>query len=135
MVCSLVSIYLDSPQLSIKKNKLCKTLDWFSRIGSRNSFSTPFWCVIFLKKCFSCYILLTDIISLSDWLHLLLEILDNMYIAIVCTPGCDVINFEINLIFLIKPFFYMTKKSRQKLKHVENETSSQGEITSVFHHF
>ena len=28
---------------------------------------------------------------------------------------CDVINFEINLIFLIKSFFYMTKKSRQNL--------------------
>ena len=36
---------------------------------------------------------------------------------------CDVINFEINLIFLIKPFFYMTKKSRQKLKYLENDKS------------
>ena len=33
-----------------------------------------------------------------------------MYIVIVCLPGCDVMNFEIKLIFLIKPFFvYMTK--------------------------
>ena len=32
-----------------------------------------------------------------------------MCIAIVCFPGCDVVNFEINLIFLIKPFFYMAK--------------------------
>ena len=39
------------------------------------------------------------------------------------TAGCDVINFEINLIFLIKPFFYMTKKSRQKLKYLENDKS------------
>ena len=37
--------------------------------------------------------------------------------------GCDVIHFEINLIFLIKPFFYMTKKSRQKLKYLENDKS------------
>ena len=36
-------------------------------------------------------------------------------------PGCDVVNFEINLIFLIKPFFYMTKKSRQKFRYLENE--------------
>ena len=26
-------------------------------------------------------------------------------------PGCDVLYFEIVLVFLIKPFFYMTKKS------------------------
>ena len=36
---------------------------------------------------------------------------------------CDVINFETNLGFLIKTFFYMTKKSRQKLKYLENEKS------------
>ena len=34
-----------------------------------------------------------------------------MFIAIVCQPGCDVMNFEINFIFLLKPFFNMTKKS------------------------
>ena len=43
-----------------------------------------------------------------------------MCIAIVCEPGCDVINFEIKLIFLIKSFFYSTTKSRQKLKYLEN---------------
>ena len=37
-------------------------------------------------------------------LPLVLEILSNMCIAIVCIPGCDIINFEINLIFLTKPF-------------------------------
>ena len=40
---------------------------------------------------------------------------------IVSIPGYEVINFEINLIFLIKPFFYMTKKSRQKIKYLEKE--------------
>ena len=53
-------------------------------------------------------------------LSLLLEILGNMCIAIVCKPGYDVINFEINRI-LIKPFLYMTKKSRQNLKYLDNE--------------
>ena len=33
---------------------------------------------------------------------------------IVCFPDCDVINFENNLSFLIKPFFYITKKVRTK---------------------
>ena len=32
-------------------------------------------------------------------------------------------DIEINLIFLIKPFFYMPKKSRQKFKYFENEKS------------
>ena len=52
--------------------------------------------------------------NLIAWLPLLLEILGNMCITIVCFPGCYLINFEINLIFLTKPFFYVTKKLRQK---------------------
>ena len=44
-----------------------------------------------------------------------------MGIAIVCFPGFDVMNFEINLIFLIKQFSYVTEKSRQKFKYPENE--------------
>ena len=47
------------------------------------------------------------------WLPLLFEILDDMCVANVCFPGCDVINFEISLILLFKPLFYMTEKSRQ----------------------
>ena len=52
------------------------------------------------------------------WLSLLLKILGN-----ICKPDCDVIKFEINLIFLTKPFCYMTQKSRQKLKYLEKEKS------------
>ena len=48
------------------------------------------------------------------WLPLLLEILGNMCIAIVCYPGCDVMDFEINLIFLIKPFFLQDQKVMAK---------------------
>ena len=32
-----------------------------------------------------------------------------------------VINVEINLIFLIKPFLYKTKKSRKKSKYLESD--------------
>ena len=67
------------------------------------------------------------------WLLLLIEILGNMCITIACEPGCDVTKFEI--IFLIKPFCYMTKKSRQKFKYLENKKSFWGEIKSLFHHF
>ena len=43
-------------------------------------------------------------------------------------------NFKIELIFLIKPFFYMTKKSKQKFKYLENETSFLFK-KHFFHHF
>ena len=56
------------------------------------------------------------------WLSLLLEILGNMCFAILCQPGCDVMDFEINLIFLIEPFFLHDQKD-QKLKYLENEKS------------
>ena len=85
--------------------------------------------MIFQEKCFSRYILLTDQISLSDCLYFLRYLA--ICLAIVYFPGCDVINLEINLIFQIKPFFYMTKKSRQKLKYLENEKSFKGEIKGL----
>ena len=58
-----------------------------------------------------------------DWLPLFLEILPNISITTVCLPGCDVIEFEINRIFLMKPFSSMTKMSRQRLKYIENKKS------------
>ena len=45
-----------------------------------------------------------------------------MCIAIVY-PGCDVMDFEINLIFLIEPFFLYDQKSRQNLKYIKKEKS------------
>ena len=51
----------------------------------------------------------------------LLEILSNMCITIVCKLGCDVIEFDVNHIILIKAFRCMTKKSRKKLKYLDNE--------------
>ena len=65
---------------------------------------------VFSTKISSCHILLTDQISLSGCLYFL------RYWAIC------VLYFKINLIFLIKAFLYMTKKSRQKLKYLENKT-------------
>ena len=52
-----------------------------------------------------------------------------MCIAIACFPDCDVIGFENNLIFPIKLFFYMSKKSRQKLKYLETELNA----TNIVH--
>ena len=92
---------------------------------SGNSSSTTFCIFIFHEKCFSFYIQLTD--QIFFWLLLLLEILGNMCTAVVCFPGCDVINFEINFVFLMKHFSYMTKNSREKFIYVENKKS-------FFHH-
>ena len=94
--------------------------------------ASPHFEYNFPKKCISFYILLTD--KLHCLIAFTLDILGNMCTAMVCFPGCDVINFKINLNFLIKPFFYMAKKPRQKFKYLENEGSFYGEI-KFFHHF
>ena len=46
-----------------------------------------------------------------------------MYIAIVCFPSCDVINFLIKLIFLSKLLFCMNQNSIQKFEYLEDEMS------------
>ena len=53
-------------------------------------------------------------INFIAWLLLILEILANMYIAIFCYPGQDVMDFEINLIFLIELFFLYDQKFMTK---------------------
>ena len=76
--------------------------------------SLPYFLHDFWRKIF---LILYPINWLNSfvWLPLLLEILGNMYIVIICFPVSD-IKFEINLNFLIKPFTYMTKKLRPKIK-------------------
>ena len=44
------------------------------------------------------------------WLSLVFEISDNMCITVISLPVDNVIYFEINLRFLIKPLSYMTEK-------------------------
>ena len=71
-------------------------------------------------------------------LPLLLEIFGNMYIAIVCIvcfPGCGVMNFGINLVFLFKLFLYLGKTFSHKYKYLENKKSFLGETKMIFHHF
>ena len=115
--------------MAYKKNKLYKnfrllsrdTQFWFFRKWS--DIVSPQW-MIFQKKLF----LMLHSINWPNfivWWSLLLEILGNMCIAIICFPGCDVINSKINLIFLIKPFLYMTKKSRcERNKFVVKQKAS-----------
>ena len=69
-VCSLVSMYFNSPQLG----KLYKTLDYWSRDMVNFNFPEKYLGLVppseFVhEKCFSCYILLTELISLSSCLY------------------------------------------------------------------
>ena len=57
-----------------------------------------------------------------------------VYYNCLLTKLCLII-LKINLISLIKPFWYMTKKSRQKLQYLENEKSFWGEIKRIFYNF
>ena len=128
--------------LPYNKSKLYKTLDYWSSDITNFNFSEkglglvspPHFVHDFSRKMFL-MLLSINRPNFIVWLPLLLEILGNMFITIACWPDCDVIKFEIKLITLIKPFWYMTKKSRQKLKHLENGKSFWSEIKIVFHHF
>ena len=77
------------------------------------------WTLAFCKKRRGWF--LKKNIYLVNWpnfivsLPLLLEILGNMYIAIVFKPVCDVIKFEINFISQIKPFFLHDQKVKTKI--------------------
>ena len=135
VICSLVSKYFDMPQLAIQ---LYKTLDYWSQNMLKFNFSEKGLGLIspshfFQEKYFSCYILLTDKI------HCLIAFTSRdigLYVFYNCfLTGCDVIKVEINIIFLIKPFWYRTKKSSQKLRYLENEKSFWSEIKTIFHHF
>ena len=74
--------------------------------------------MIFVEKYFLCYTPLTDQISLP-FLYEVLGIVGTVF----CLPVCEVINFTVNLGFLIKLFSCMTKTSGQKIKYLENKKS------------
>ena len=124
MVFSLISLYLSiALKLAYNRNKLFKALHYWFRDMLNFDFldkgpeiaSLPHFVYDFSTKML---LMLYSINwpNLIVWLPLLLEILGNMCIAIVYYPGCDVMGFEINLIFLIEPFFLPDHKSWEKPK-------------------
>ena len=133
-----------SLNLGYNKNKLHQTLGY----GSRDIFNFDFpdkglglvyppYFVYDFSRIMFLMLYSSNWSNSIVWLLLLLEILDNvitMYYNCLLTRLWR-LKLEINLIFQIKPFCYMTKKSRQKLKYLENEKSFWGEIKSIFHHF
>ena len=114
MVCSLIPLYFDSHQLKLgyNRNKLFKNLHYWSRDMLNFNFldkglgivSPAHFVYGFSTKMF---LMLYSINwpNFISWLPLLLEILGNMFIAILYQPSCDVMGFEMNLIFIIEPFF------------------------------
>ena len=55
-----------------------------------------------------------------DRLLLLFEISANMFLEITYFPACDATNFESNIGFFVKEFYYMTEKSGKKFKYFKN---------------
>ena len=78
-------------------------------------------CMVFQETYFLLYSIKWP--NIVACLPLLPTILNNICIVITCCPVWDVINFEINLSFLLKPFFSVTKKSGQIFKYLRNEKS------------
>ena len=68
------------------------------------------------------------------WLLSLLEILGNRCIVIICFPFYDVMNFQMNLSFLIKPFFSVWPKNQDKNLNILG-TKRKSEIKNMFHLF
>ena len=141
MFCNLVSIYFDSPQLGIRKKANYKTSGYWSRdmlnfhiLEKSLQIASPLHFVYDLSKKKFLMLYSTNWRNFVAWLPFLLEILINMWIAMVCFPRCDVIHFGINLIFLIKLFFYMTEQSRQKLNILGTERAFEVIRRQSCHH-
>ena len=118
MAYSLISLYFSiALKLAYNRSRLFKNLHYWSRdmlnfdfldkglgIVSQAHFVYHFSTKIFLM------LYSNNWPNFIAWLPLLLETLGNMCITIIYYPGCDVMGFEINLIFLIEPFFLHDQK-------------------------
>ena len=109
--------------LAYIKNKFHKTLDYWYRdilnfglIGKGLAIvSPPHFVHDFSRKMFL-ELYFINWPNFIVWLPLLLEILGIMCIAIVCFSGFDVLNFEVKLIFLIKPWPKIQYKNLNTLR-------------------
>ena len=142
LISTLVSICFGIPRLTDTiKNKLYETSDCWSRDmfnfdfkkGSGSSFSTTF-SVWFSRKIF--FILHSiNYTNFIVWLPLLHWDISKNVCCNFRYQFCDVINFEIYLSFLTKPFSSMSKSSEQKLKYLKKERTFSGEMKTIFRLF
>ena len=135
MDCSLLLIYFDCPHIGTQKKHNVKNYwsrDMFNFDFSEKGMgivSQPHFVNDFLRQVvFRLYSINWP--NFIVWLPLFLEALGNICFATICFPGYDVISFQMNLIFLIKPFLYRTK--RQNLEYLESKTSFWGELKIIF---
>ena len=135
MVCILVSIYFNSPDLAYNKNKLCQTLDYWSRDMVNFDFLEKGLGIVFPPSCvyvFSrkMFLMLYSIIwpNFIVWYPLLQ---DGQYIYFNCLFPRLWLQKNCNLTWS----FCMTKKLRRNFKRHENRNSFSGEIKRIFHHF
>ena len=106
-----VVIYI-FPNISRSKGKQTMKFGQLIECNMRNIFR-----IIFEEKYFSCFILLIDQISLSGCLSFVRYWAICLRMKCHCDyVNCDVTNFEVNLIFLIKPFFLHEQKVLTKTK-------------------
>ena len=110
-------------KLAYNKNKLFKTLHCWPRDMLNfdfldkvlENFLQHILRTIFQQKCNSCYlnwpnfIVWLPLLILWHWAIYVLQLFVNQAVTSIIS------------IFLIKPFLYMTKKSRHKLKYLENK--------------
>ena len=94
--------------IGITSYKAC----FFKKKRCETSLHTSFSAYFFLKKYLSCYNLLNVWTSFSGCIC---ETLSNMSIVFVWYPGCDTIDFEIDLIFPVKLFFLDDQKVKIKI--------------------
>ena len=104
---SLLLLYAQVEDYQNIKTKVLTTCFYFiwSFFENQKEVWDLIFCRIFEQKYFSWYILIV-------WLPLLLDFVNyNCFLSSLC----NVINFEIFLSLLIKPFSYMTKKVSTKI--------------------
>ena len=113
MVCSLVSIDFDRHQFGIKKNKLYKTLDYWSRYMFNFNFPEKGLGLVSPRHFMNDFSWMFLIIYSINWPDCLINSISGdtgqyvYYICFLTRLWC--LKFAINQIFLIKPFCYMTK--------------------------
>ena len=93
---------MSSPKY-IKTKVLTTCFSWILREQKEIWYYYPclIFCLILKENYFTIFSINWQ--NFIAWLPSLLEILGNMCSAIICFPVYDVISFEINLSFLIKP--------------------------------
>ena len=107
--------------MACKKIKLYKTLDYWSKDMLNLVFlekglgivSPPHYVYDFSRKIFLMLYFINGP-NFIAWLPLLLEILGNARIAIVCFPGCHVINLKLTL-FSNQAVFIHGQKVKTKI--------------------